>query len=223
MIKIIITLAILCTLILSGCASSRIVQPLNQGQWQATISTGGPIIKGEDSTLPLGLSSFSAAYGATQHTTVFVGMGLSTEVHDLHHFDAGITHELLTPFDYQPGITVTPQLNVFRDKAGKDTLFYPQFDINAYWLSDYRHDFYYVGMSNWIELNSKKAHQQKQTDHWIPSIHAGYTLQERNYGLNLELKYIAPNKNNQNQLIDYVGIKNQGVLGVYLSVSRKFK
>ena len=210
------------TVFLNGCASSRIVQPLNQGQWQATLSAGGPIIQGTDTTLPLGFSSASVAYGASQNTTAFAGMGLSTEARDIHHFDAGITHELLTPFDYQPGITVTPQFNVFRDKGGKDTLFYPQFDINAYWLSTFRYDFYYLGMSNWVELNTKKAHQQKQTNHWIPSIHAGYTFQERNYSLNFELKYIAPNRSNQNQLIEYIGIKNQGVLGAYLSVSRKF-
>ena len=208
---------------ITGCTNSRIVQPLNQGQWQAAFSTGGPIIDGDKSTQPLALSSTSVAYGFSQRTTAFIGVGISSAIHDVYHLDTGVTHELITPYDYQPGITLTPQLNVFRDKNGLDTKFYPQIDINAYWLSAFRDDFFYFGISNWFELATKRAHQQKQKDHWIPSIHGGYTFQGNRYGLALELKYIAPTKNNQNQLIDYIGIENQGVLGTYLSISRKFK
>jgi len=221
--KIITTVTLTATIFVSACSGSRIVQPLNQGQWQAAVSAGGPIIKNNDYALPLGLSSASVAYGLSQSATGFAGIGISSEAQDLHHIDAGFTYELITPFEYQPGITITPQLNIFRDKSGLDTRLYRQFDINTYWLSPFRHDFYYVGMSNWFELNTKKTHQLKQTNHWIPSLHTGYTFQGKKYGLNLEVKFIAPNKNNQNQLIDYVGIKNQGVWGGYMSISRKFR
>ena len=232
LIKISSAIILSAALLLNGCTSSRVVKPLNQGQWQATFGIGGPVIKNHDSnsTLPLAFNSASAAYGVSQSTTGFLSAGISSgfsneprKLRTVRYFDIGFTHELISPFHNQPGITFTPQLNIFRDKSGIDTTFYPQLDVNAYWLSAFRQDFFYVGMSNWFEPKTTKAHQQNQKEHWIPSIHGGYTFQGNTYGLNLELKYIAPNKNNRNQLFEYVGIENKGVIGGYLSISRKFK
>ena len=215
--------AIALCLFVAGCSGSRIVQPLNKGQWQTAVAGGGPIVDGDDGALPLALSSASVAYGFSQQTTGYVGMGLTSSIHDVYHMDIGFTHELITPFDYQPGITLSPALNLFRDKAGLDTTYYPQLDVNAYWLGAFRQDIFYIGLSNWFELSTTKAHDQKQNQHWIPTVHGGYTFQWDRWGLNLEMKYIAPTKNNENKLIDYVGIENQGVIATYLSISRKFR
>ena len=211
-------------LLLGGCSSSPIVQPLNKGQWQASLNAGGPIVKGDnDNTSPVPLSSASLAYGFSQTTTGYAGAGITSQFHDVNQFNIGFTHELIAPFAYQPGISFSPQLNIFQDKRGPDSQFYPQLDINAYWLSYFRNDYFYLGISNWFDLSSTRAHQQKQNTHWLPAIQAGYTFQGDRYGLNLEMKYIAPNKNNENNLIEYIGIKNQGVIGLYLSLSRKFR
>ena len=95
-------------------------------------------------------------------------------------------------------------------------------DLNAYWLMPYRNDYFYVGISNWFELATEKSHKQTQETHWIPSIHTGYTLQFDQYGFNLEVKYIAPFNDNRDLLIDYVSPTDNGTLGAYVSMSRKF-
>lgn len=198
------------------------MQPLNKGQWQVAASVGGPVLEKESKPNVIPLSSVSVAYGFSQNLTAYAGIHPSTATYGIYQLDAGYSHELITPFYVQPGITYSIALNGFLDRADSETKVYPQIDLNAYWLLPFRNDFVYVGISNWFELASKKAHEQTQDRRWIPGLHTGYTLQFDNWGLNTELKYLAPNANNQNLLVDYYSPTNHGSLGIYLSLSRKF-
>lgn len=198
------------------------MQPLNKNQWQVAASVGGPVIEKDSRIEPIPLSSVSAAYGVSQTLTAFAGIHPGTAVYGVYHVDAGFAHELLAPFNLQPGITYSVDLNAFMDRQDSQFKLYPQLDINAYWLMPYRNDYFYVGVSNWFELATEKAHKQKQETHWIPSLHTGYTLQYDSYGFTLEMKYLAPFTNNQNLLVDYYSPSQNGSLGAYISMSRKF-
>jgi len=196
------------------------VQPLNKNQWQLSANTGGMLIEGENTLQVAPLSSVSIAYGVTQSTTAFASTGLSSFYYDIYHYDLGASHELLHPFNRQPGLTVTTQINRFQIGDQSNVRHYPQVDINAYWLTPYREDFFYIGTSHWFDLENNTIKKQSR---WMPSLHGGYTLQGNRYGINFELKYIAPHKNNRNNLIPYVGIENQGAFATNISLSRKFK
>jgi len=198
------------------------VQPLNKDQWQVAASLGGPIIKKDSRIEPIPLSSVSVAYGVSQTLTAFTGIHPGTTAYGVYHMDAGFSHEILAPFNIQPGITYSVDLHAFMDRQESQFKLYPQLDINAYWLMPIRNDYFYLGLSNWFELATKKAHERNQETHWIPSLHTGYTLQYDNYGFTLEMKYLAPLTNNQNLLVDYYSPSKNGSLAAYLSMSRKF-
>lgn len=198
------------------------VQPLNKGEWQVAGSIGGPIIKKDSSFNAMPLSSVGLAYGYSQKITAFADLHPSTAYYGVYHIDAGISHELLAPFDLRPGLTYSFMINSFLGRDESKFKIYPQIDLNTYWLMPYRNDFFYLGISNWFELATEKAHGKKQEDHWIPSFHSGYTMQYDQYGFTVELKYLAPFTSNQNLLIDYYSPTDTGSLGVYFSVSRKF-
>ena len=206
----------------TGCTNSRVVQPLNKNQWQVAASVGGPVIKQDDLVQPIPLSSVSVAYGLDQNLSVFSGIDPSLSSVGVYHMDMGFSHEILTPFNMQPGITYSSSLNTFWGQENSEFKIYPQIDINAYWLLPFRNDYFYIGVSNWFELASERALKQKQNTRWIPSLHAGYTLQYDKYGFTLEMKYLAIQTNNQNLLVDYYSPTNNGSLGAYLSMSRKF-
>lgn len=210
------------TLLLSACAGSRIVQPLNKSQWQASMSFGGPLLKNkQDQTEITPLSSVSVAYGVKQSLTAFGSWNAgSYYLKDIYHFDAGFTHEIVQPFYVRPGITYSGIINTFTGKGGSK--FYPQLDINSYWLFPNK-DFIYVGMSNWFELSADKAHGQAQNDQWLNAFHLGYNKNIGAYSANLETKYIAPFATSEENVIEFVNIGNKGATGIYLSFSRKFK
>lgn len=209
------------SLFILGCTNSRVVQPLNKHQWQIAASFGGPVLKKENQLAATPLSSVSAAYGVTQNISAFTGVHPGSYVQGIYHADAGYVQELIHPFHNRPGISYSLALNAFRDDK-QNTKIYPQFDLNAYWLGIRGRDYYYIGVANWLELDSKKAHGQTQETRWIPAVHTGYSFVQGKYGLTLELKYLAINNNNQDLIVDYLSPSDKGVLGIYLSASRKF-
>ena len=209
-------------LLLSACAGSRVVQPLNKSQWQASLSFGGPLLTNKDQQTEITpMSSISGAYGFTQAITGFSSWQIGSLQNEIYHFDAGFTHELIPPFSIRPGITYSGIANLLSESGSWKTRLYPQVDINAYWLLPNK-DFFYTGMSNWFEFSSKKAHSQTQEHHWLTSFHIGYTKTIKQYSANLEAKYLAPFNQSEEQLIDFVNLGNRGAIGLYFSVSRKF-
>ena len=209
-------------ILLSGCSGSRIVQPLNQSEWQVSGSFGGPLVdkQGKEEFIPL--SSVSAAYGFKQNLTGFASWQLSSYLANVYQFDAGYSHEILHPFYLQPGITYTPQLNVFYQHGFENFKLYPQLDVNAYWLLPNK-DFVYTGLSNWFELSQTKAHGQPQDNHWLPAIHAGYSKYLNNYSATIELKYIDPLKKASSNIINFTNYNNKGAFGLYFSVAYRIK
>lgn len=213
-----VTISLLC-----ACSNNRIVQPLNKNQWQASASIGGPMVSQSDKYNPVPLTSISAAYGYTRSTTLYTGYHPTTAYYGIDHLDLGYAQELIRPRLRTPGLSYALTLNTFRHRSEGDFKFYPQLDVNIYWLLAFRKDYTYIGISNWVELARKKAHDEPVSTHWIPAMHAGYTLQANRWSYNLELKYLAPLTNNQDLLVNYYSPTNKGALSLYFSISRKFK
>lgn len=210
-------------LVLSACSSSRIVQPLNQSQWQTTVSFGGPLIKdSQDQVKIVPLSSITGAYGITQSITGFASWHLGSYLKDVYHIDGGLTQELVPPFSIRPGITYSGMLNLFSSTDTGSTRLFPQLDVNAYWILP-SEDFVYLGLSNWFELNQKRAHNADQEHHWFTSINAGYTKKYKPYSATLEARYLAPFKESREEIIHWLNVEDRGSIGLYLSFSRTFQ
>ncbi len=122
-----------------------------------------------------------------------------------------------------PGISITPVANViYRNKEASK--FYPQLDVNAYWEYNKGRNFFYAGLSNWFELSSTKASDQKQDHHWLLSPMIGEYFIRKKWSIHVELKIVAANLPSQKTVAEYkTPLGQNGAAGIYVGYTRKFK
>jgi hypothetical protein len=207
---------------LFSCNPTRVIQPIPKGQLQVGANVGGAIIEYGNAAIPLPLTSIYSAYGLNNNTTGFASVHTTALLFGVLQTDLGITHQLLAPNKWIPGISVSPIANIMFDTWEHHFRLYPQLDANVYWNYGVKPNLVYCSLNNWFELQSTKAHDEPQTTHWLPSIGFGQQWNRLKYGLQLEVKYIAPNQSNKNIVVDYVGIHSKGALGFYIGFHRKF-
>lgn len=214
----------LLTFLLCACSASRLVKPLPEKKLGISCNMGGPLIKFGSATIPIPLSSVSAAYGLKNHTTVFGSLHTTALLFGVGFIDLGMTRSLVKPKGCIPGFSVSPMINLSTDFRKFNSKLWPQLDLNAYW--DYgksKNHFFYLGFNNWFELARKLPDtEQKQEHHWFLSPQIGNTFVTPKWRYTLEMKWSAANVNSSYNVGNYIGIKEKGALGVYVSIMRYF-
>lgn len=218
---LLVTTIAICVFI--SCNVNRVVKPLPKGEHQVNTSFGGAIIKLGSAPIPIPLTNVSYAYGVSEKTSVYAGVHTTAMLFGVLQTDLGATYQLNKQNRFIPGISVSPIANIMFDTWQSNFKCYPQLDVNSFWnYGSNNNKLIYASLNNWFELSKTKAHEQEQKLHWLPYITLGHQWQLKKYVWQVEAKYIAPNQNNKNIVVDYVGINNKGALGIYLGVSRKF-
>ena len=213
---------LLLVIFVTGCAPTRFVKPLDKEQKVINASFGGPLIGFAGMTIPVPLTSLTGGYGLKEDLTIFGSLHTTALLFGVIQTEFGVVKSFLTPDKFKPGLTVTPVINLAIDKWKGNFKLWPQLDINAYWNYKDKDNYFYLGSSNWFELAGKKAHEEKQTTLWIGNFHAGHTFVRGKMDYNLEFKYLAPFFSNQDVVVDYKSFGNNGAIGVYMSVTKKF-
>lgn len=216
------TKLIVALLFLGACTPSRFVKPLEKGQKAVNVHLGGPLIGFAGTTIPVPFTSVTGAYGIKENLTGFASVHTTALAFGVFQTDFGVVKQLTAQKNYIPAITFTPALNLAFDKWEYNFKWWPQLDINAYWHYKQKRHFFYVGIGNWFELSTKKAHGEKQQTHWIYNPHLGHTFVRDKWNYNLELKYLAPATERMPNVVDFKGFGSTGAAGVFLSVTRKF-
>jgi hypothetical protein len=221
--------------ILSACAPSRFVKPLEHKQHAISGSFGGPLatIPGV-ATIPLPYTSLGYGYGLKPSTTIYANWYTTAAIFGVVQFDAGITKGLWKNPNSTMGVSISPSVNFYSDVFEHNTRIYPQLDANYYF--DYWHkskenargkekqktNNFYVGFSSMYDLKRTKAHNQPQTNHMIFSPQFGHTFERNNWNYTLEVKLLAPYKSNQDIVLDYVSpFGNKGAMGIYFGITYK--
>jgi hypothetical protein len=207
---------------LLACNATRVVKPLAAKEKQLGVGLGGALIKFVGVPMPLPLTNVYGAYGLNDKTTVFASLHTTAFMFGVLQTDVGITQQVIKQKKYIPGISVSPIVNLLFDRWDKNFSMYPQVDLNAYWNYGKKQHLIYTTVNNWNELRNTKAHNEKQTTHWLPSIGLGHQWHGNKLSWQLEAKYIAPNQPNKNIVVDYIGMGDNGTFGLYIGVSRKF-
>jgi hypothetical protein len=210
------------SLLAFACNPTRVVQPIQKGQVQVGANFGGPTILLGSTPLPVPLTSIHTAYGLREQTTAFASLHTTALLYGVLQTDFGITHQLLAPNKFIPGISVSPIANLMFDTWEHKFSVYPQLDINAYWNYGTKKHLVYASLNNWFELRKTRAHDEPQTTHWLPSIGIGHQWNNKKYNIQCEIKYIAPTESNENIVVDYVSINTKGAIGLYVGINRKF-
>jgi hypothetical protein len=204
------------------CAPSRFVKPLAKKENALSLNLGGALIKYGNAVTPLPLTSLMYGRGLTNSTTAFGSVHLTSALFGNFQTDLGICQRLYKNDSLKFGITINPAINMVYDKWEGNFRAWPQLDLNIYKDIIHEKGFVYLGLTNWFELSGKRAHNEAQNNHVLINPHVGFTYNPKKWSYSIECKFLEMNRKNIPNVVDYVGIKQRGAVGIYLNVMRKF-
>lgn len=204
------------------CAPSRFVKPLAKKENALALNLGGPLIHYGKAVTPLPLTSLMYGRGLSNSTTAFGSLHLTSALFGNFQTDLGICQRLYKNDSLKFGITVNPAINLVYDKWEGNFRAWPQLDLNIYKDIIHQKGFVYLGLTNWFELSSEKAHNEAQSSHLLVNPHIGFTYNPKKWSYSIECKFLEMNRKNVPNVVDYVGINQRGAVGIYLNVMRKF-
>lgn len=204
-----------------SCMPSRIVRPLKKDQKVIDFSLGGPLIGFGGKTIPMPLSSINYAQGLTERFTGFANLHTTSLLFGILQTDIGGCYGLYYNDSLNFGISATPALNFATDLRENNYRLWPQLDVNVYYEFNPNKSFVYLGINNWFELNSIRAHDQPQKNRWLISPQIGYRYSRTKWEYNFETKYLVPYLNNEPNVVDYKSIGEKGSIGIYFTIIKK--
>lgn len=209
-------------LINQQCAPSRFVKPLSKKENALALNLGGPMIHYGKAVTPLPLTSLMYGRGLSNSTTAFGSLHLTSALFGNFQTDLGICQRVYKNDSLKFGITLNPAINMVYDKWEGNFRAWPQLDLNIYKDIIHQKGFIYIGLTNWFELSSKRAHNEPQKNHLLFNPHFGFTYNPKKWSYSIECKFLQMNRKNIPNVVDYVGINQRGAVGIYLNVMRKF-
>ncbi len=220
--KKLLPLFVLIGLGIASCGPARYVKPLEKKQWAAHGHFGGPLFKNLGYTIPTPLTGAGIGYGLNEQITLFADLQLTELGFGVIHLNAGGNYYFSQPKAYMPGLSGSFLLNTAVSTWDGRAKFWPQIDVNARWEYGKRQNQIYLGLSNFFEPASTRAHGVKQETHWIPSIFTGHVFSGNSWDFSIEGKWIAPHKANDWTVVEYVGAGQKGSFGIYFGIAKRF-
>jgi hypothetical protein len=208
-------------ILLFSCAPSRVVRPLKKNEKVISANLGGPIVAFAGTRIPIPFTSIAYAHGLSNKTSAFGSVHTTSMLFGNFQTDLGVCHSIWKDDSLRLGLSVNPVINFVFDKWEKQFRFWPQVDLNFYYEFKPDQNFVYAGITNWIEPSSTRAHQQKQKYAWLPGIQLGYTHVKNKWNFTIEAKWLAPERDNKPNVVDYTGISGKGATGIYFGISRR--
>jgi hypothetical protein len=206
-------------LLISACAPSRFVEPLQKKQIALGGSFGGPFIDFGGKPIPVPLSSIEAGYGLDSNITVFLGLHTTSLMFNNLHFDGGFTYKFLNQVAYKPNLSITPGFNLVKDLNDPVFKFWPTLDINAYWNYGGRQNYFYAGLNNMFELSKTMALKQPQKQRWLYNPQIGHVIKGKTgkYQFTTEVKLLGINQENTYSFVPWQSVLGKyGTTGFYL-------
>lgn len=213
---------IIASMLLFACAPSRFVKPLEKDEKAVSVNFGGPMID-NGFPMPLPLTAVTYGHGIDTNLTVFGSLHLTSMAFGNLQLDAGATYSFYQNSNqYIPSVSGSLNGNLIWDIGDNKAKFWPQLDLNAYWEFGKNKSYGYLGVSNWFELSALRSHGQETITHWIYNPQLGAVFNKNSWNYQVELKYLAPNFNNEYTFVPFYSPTNTGTLGFYLTVFKTF-
>lgn len=222
-------------LLFTSCAPARFVKPLEHKQHGVTASFGGALTNVPGvAVIPIPHTSIGYGYGLRKNTTVYGSWYTTAAVFGVFQMDAGITQSIWRDTVKRMGISVSPAINFMVDVFENNARTWPQLDANYYF--DYKKwskeksngrmkiktNSFYVGFTNWFELQSTRAHEISQKNRLIFSPQIGHLFERNKWNFSLEVKFLAPYASNQDIVVDYFSpFGKNGAMGTFFGCTYK--
>lgn len=211
-------------IILSSCASSRFVEPLQKGEQAIGFDIGGPMIEFAGTTIPIPLTSVIYGKGIDSNITVFGSVHITSLLFSNLQSDFGATYRLYkSNISYIPSLSASGNGNIVWDMDDSKVKFWPQLDVNAYWNFGKNNHYLYAGVSNWWEVGNTRSQDRPQLDRWLVNPQIGFVYKSKKWFYSIETKFLAPSHNNVNAFVPYFSLLGEkGANGLYFGIGRKF-
>jgi hypothetical protein len=186
-LALIASTTLLVTMMLTSCNASRVVTPLEEGEWRIGGAVGGPTVN----TSRLPLMSVYAAHGHSETQTNYAGLALTSLSFQSLQMDAGALHRLIPGQGWSPEINANLGSNLlvsFRDGA---TRVYPHIGLQSVWT--FKKFMPYIGSENWIDPTYGLVDGGKGSlIH--PSLHSGIRYTTKWFEFGVEGKWLNPTR-----------------------------
>ncbi len=230
-IKQLLFFGFIISLVFTSCSPTVFVKPLEEKQHAITASFGGPVARVPNiAPIPVPLTSLGYGYGLKKNITIFGNIHTTSALFGTFQTQIGGCFQPWFNERNNQGFSVNPSFHFMIDVFEKKPSFYPQLDANYYWnfkkknSTKPRSNYFYAGISNFIELRQTKAHDLEQKKNWklIPQL--GTVFERKQFSFSLETKFIAPFTSNEKITVSYVSYhKRFGAMGIYFGLTYRFK
>jgi hypothetical protein len=228
---------------LASCAPARFVEPLKKGQQVITGNFGGPVAKIPGiGNIPIPYTAIGYGRGLTNKTTVFGNLHTTSLLFGIGQTDLGVSQSIWK--NDKMGVSAQGSMNILVDFYTGANRFWPQVDANYYFkygkhskpvyldatrfgdvkIESNNYNFFYIGVSNWIDPYKTESQGRPNAQFWIPSVQLGHQWIRTKWSYHAELKMLAPNQSNQNIVVNYPSLlNNRGALGLYFGITYHLK
>ena len=189
-----------------SCTPTKVVVPLNEGQWQIGVTQGRPQIN--EGYLPVigayaakGVSSTKTNYGGIQFSSLLLGAV---------QLEAGQVATLIPQQGFKPGISYSYGAQSFLSTRDYTIRFYPEAGLNAY-LQNGLHSLN-ASANTWVDPTWFLA-DFGRGQILAPSFSAGYRLRYKWFEAQLEYKILNPTREihiPQNYIPSTAGLGGRG-------------
>jgi len=140
----------------------------------------------------------------------------------LGQFDLGLLRGIVNQDNSTKiGLSAFAKTHLFLDHWKSSFRWYPELGFNAYRQIGNEKNLLYAGASSWFETKFPKT-ERAAGNTWVPMLHIGYQRITEKWNFSYEFKWIAPQISNKNIVVDYIGAGQNGALGLYFGLTRKF-
>lgn len=208
--------------LLYSCATSRYIKPLHKGEQQVSASLGGPLIGYSGVVIPVPNTSLNYGRGVTDNFTAFGSLYTTSLAYGVFQIDLGGTYRFMGNDSARYGLSASAAVNMGLDKWEWKFAAWPMLELNGYYNIGQKGSYVFAGMGSWIEWSRYKAHQIRQTEHFLLFPQAGFHWQKTKWSFEAEWRWFAPGRMNLPNAVDYRGISHQGAMGLFFSFNRRF-
>lgn len=215
-IKIVrLSTACLALILASSCAPTKIVKPLDKGQWQIGGTVGRPQIN--DGSLPI-LGTY-AAKGVSENCTVYGGVQISSALLGSAHVEGGQVKLWREQNGLQPALSWSTGAQALMSTRDYAFRIYPETGINAYW---HRGPHILNASANtWIDPTWFLT-DYGRGQILAPSFSAGYRFRYRWIEAQVEYKILNPTREILVPQADVPNTLGLGARGIYWGVALNF-
>lgn len=207
---------------LLGCVGQRQIYPLPRGERAIGFQAGGPLIRLDQTTLPMPLSAIYAAGGLGKGLLVDGGIHTTALLYQSLFIDPGVQKTWNFPNGIRPGLNTAFRLNTLTDLQARDWRFYPLVDVNLWWRSAKDRHIGFIGMNHWFDPHASQIREGIAYRLWRPGLYSGYQHRRNDWDFSLEAQWLAPGIDNRFTDVEYSSIGDQGAMGIYLTVQYRF-